>query len=138
VQKPRLNLQAHYAPLDIFFYDRVRLSPTIIYDCLVLCPNQALTPPPIANQTNSSRLPADLNGDAFISAHGSWNRNPPVGYRVLHVFFDKNGMPIKYEPFLAYQGPGDTGAHSFTHTHAQASFAAPLARHMCSSPDIIR
>lgn len=81
VQKPQLNLQAHYAPLDIFFYDR----------------------------TNSSRLPADLNGDAFISAHGSWNRNPPVGFRVLHVFFDKNGMPIKYEPFLAYQGPGDTG-----------------------------
>jgi hypothetical protein len=28
---------------------------------------------------------------------------------------DKNGMPIKYEPFLAYQGPGDTGtAASFS------------------------
>jgi hypothetical protein len=38
-----------------------------------------------------------------------------VGFRVLHVLMDKNGMPIKYEPFLAYQGPGDTGtAASFS------------------------
>jgi hypothetical protein len=97
----------------------------------------ALTPPPIANQTNSSRLPADLNGDAFISTHGSWNRNPPVGFRVLHVFFDTNGMPIKYEPFLAYQGPGDTGAHPSRHTR-HTRHTGSLAHNVLTSTDTIR
>jgi glucose/arabinose dehydrogenase len=30
---------------------------------------------------------------AFVSQHGSWNREPPAGYRVLYVPFGANGFP---------------------------------------------
>lgn len=38
-------------------------------------------------------LPAAYRGGAFIGQHGSWNRNPQVGYRVIHVTFE-NGKPM--------------------------------------------
>jgi len=47
-------------------------------------------------------------GDAFVSFRGSWNRNPPAGYRVDHVKF-VNGSPVSDSPFLAFEGPGNTG-----------------------------
>ncbi len=37
-------------------------------------------------------LPAHFSGGAFIGQHGSWNRSPPSGYRVVFVPFDK-GRP---------------------------------------------
>jgi len=45
---------------------------------------------------------------AFVSFHGSWDRQPPVGYRVDWVEF-ANGFPVKSEKFLYYSGPGETG-----------------------------
>ena len=41
-------------------------------------------------------LPAKYKGGAFIGQHGSWNRKPAVGYRVIFVPFSggkPNGMP---------------------------------------------
>ena len=46
------------------------------------------------------------SGDAFVSLHGSWNRDPPMGYRVDHVSFDASGFPVSNTPFLGYEGPG--------------------------------
>jgi len=77
VVKPALNMQAHFAPLDINFY-------------------------------YGTQWPAAFQNSAFVASHGSWNRQPAVGYRVLHVTLS-NGMPVKYEPFLYYSGPGETG-----------------------------
>lgn len=37
-------------------------------------------------------FPARYRGGAFITEHGSWNRSPYVGYKVVYVPF-KNGMP---------------------------------------------
>lgn len=37
-------------------------------------------------------LPASYKGGAFVAQHGSWNRDPQVGYRVIHVAFE-NGKP---------------------------------------------
>src|SRR5204862_2900151 len=37
-------------------------------------------------------LPAPFRGGAFIGQHGSWNRNPPSGYKVIFVPFS-NGRP---------------------------------------------
>ena len=37
-------------------------------------------------------LPAHYQGGAFVGQHGSWNRNPPSGYRVVFVPFT-NGVP---------------------------------------------
>lgn len=38
--------------------------------------------------------PAFANG-AFIGQHGSWNRRPPAGYKVVYVPFADNGFPVK-------------------------------------------
>ncbi|RWR02364.1 L-sorbosone dehydrogenase [[Pantoea] beijingensis] len=38
-------------------------------------------------------LPAEYKGGAFISEHGSWNRKPLNGYRVVWVAF-KDGKPV--------------------------------------------
>jgi len=29
-----------------------------------------------------------MTGDAFVAFHGSWNRNPPAGYRVARIPID--------------------------------------------------
>ncbi len=39
-----------------------------------------------------SALPARYQNGAFVGQHGSWNRKPPAGYRVVFVPF-ANGMP---------------------------------------------
>jgi glucose/arabinose dehydrogenase len=41
---------------------------------------------------NQALGPAFASG-AFIGQHGSWNRNPPSGYRVIFVPFDAAGKP---------------------------------------------
>lgn len=41
---------------------------------------------------SGSTLPAHFNGGAFIGQHGSWNRNPRSGYKVVFVSFE-NGKP---------------------------------------------
>ncbi len=55
-------------------------------------------------------FPADALGDAFVTMHGSWNADPATGYRVVRLFFEGGTHPLRYEPFLAYQGPGETGS----------------------------
>jgi glucose/arabinose dehydrogenase len=37
-------------------------------------------------------LPAELSEGAFVGQHGSWNRDPPSGYKVIFVPFE-NGRP---------------------------------------------
>lgn len=39
-----------------------------------------------------NQFPAEMQGGAFIGQHGSWNRKPRSGYKVIFVPF-KNGMP---------------------------------------------
>jgi glucose/arabinose dehydrogenase len=53
-------------------------------------------------------LPARYHAGAFIGQHGSWNRRPPVGYRVIFVPF-ANGRPsgsptVVLDGFLDAQG----------------------------------
>jgi len=45
------------------------------------------------------QFPAEYRNDAFIAFHGSWNRFPPAGYRVVRVRFRK-GQPVGYEDFV--------------------------------------
>ena len=45
-------------------------------------------------------FPAEYQGDAFVSLHGSWNAEQPTGYKIVRVPF-KNGRPVGYyENFL--------------------------------------
>ena len=80
VVPPVLSMQAHAAPLDLFFYD-------------------------------GSAFPSSYAGDLFVTFHGSWNRDEPTGYKVVHIPFGTDGMPSgEPVPFLEYGGTGDEGA----------------------------
>lgn len=57
-------MPAHYAPLGITFYDGN------------------------ACNTSAGAFPCSMKGDAFVAFHGSWNRNPPEGYRVVRIPID--------------------------------------------------
>ena len=54
---------------------------------------------------DNENWPGIKYADAFVALHGSWNRDPPGGYRVDHVIY-KDGDPVDNVPFLGYQGPG--------------------------------
>jgi glucose/arabinose dehydrogenase len=56
-------------------------------------------------------FPAELLGSALVTFHGSWNRSPATGYKVVRIPFGQDGMPSG-DPvsFLEYSGTGDTGS----------------------------
>ncbi len=84
---PATFIQAHSAPLDITFFDA---QPT-------------------------GALPEKWRGGAFVALHGSWNRNPPTGYKVVWIPFDAQGkapMPTSTQstttfPYEIVLGGGD-------------------------------
>jgi Raf kinase inhibitor-like YbhB/YbcL family protein len=47
-----------------------------------------------------NQFPAQYRNDAFVAMRGSWNRNPPSGYEIVRVRFDKSGTPASIEPFI--------------------------------------
>ncbi len=46
-------------------------------------------------------FPAEFQGQIFVAEHGSWNRTPPIGYRVMLARLDENNTVTSYEPFAA-------------------------------------
>jgi len=44
-------------------------------------------------------FPAEYRNDAFVTMHGSWNRQPPSGYEVVRVKFENN-QAVAIEPFI--------------------------------------
>ncbi len=71
------------------------------------CPT--ILPPVLTYQAHSApigmvfytgaQFPAAYHGDAFVAMRGSWNRNPPTGYKVVRVRF-QNGWPVGFEDFM--------------------------------------
>jgi len=57
---------------------------------------------------NKDSFPSKYKGNAFVSLHGSWDRQPPAGYRVDLIELS-NSIPVKSTRFLSYIGPGDKG-----------------------------
>jgi glucose/arabinose dehydrogenase len=46
-------------------------------------------------------FPADYEGSAFVTMHGSWNRSRRTGYKVVRLLFDASGTPTgDYEDFM--------------------------------------
>lgn len=43
-------------------------------------------------------FPPEYKNKIFIAQHGSWNRNTPIGYRVMMATLEGNKV-VKYEPF---------------------------------------
>ncbi|RYX86751.1 YbhB/YbcL family Raf kinase inhibitor-like protein [bacterium] len=48
-----------------------------------------------------NQFPAEYRNDAFIALRGSWNRNPPSGYQLARIHFDKAGKPVSVTPFVS-------------------------------------
>lgn len=47
----------------------------------------------------ASQFPEEYRNDAFVTMRGSWNRNPPSGYKVVRVRYE-NGKPVEFEDFI--------------------------------------
>ena len=65
------------------------------------------------------QFPVSYGGDAFVTLHGSWNREPPSGYEVVRVHFEANNKPASITPFLS-------GFLRKTGDHSWARFARPF------------
>ncbi len=46
------------------------------------------------------QFPETYQNDAFVAMRGSWNRQEPVGYKIVHVDFDEEGQPVAIEDFV--------------------------------------
>ena len=97
--QPSTFIQAHSAPLDIIFFD----------------------------DQPKGALPERYRGGAFVALHGSWDRSPATGYKVIWIPFDASGkapMPTSTAtdttfPYEVILGGGDAtgpkdGAWSWT------------------------
>jgi glucose/arabinose dehydrogenase len=49
---------------------------------------------------HAAQFPEEYRGDAFVALHGSWNRKPATGDKVVPIHF-KNGAPAGFEDFLS-------------------------------------
>lgn len=84
-----MAMQAHSAPLGITFFN-------------VSSPFK----PPHSSIECSGGFPAHMLGDAFVGFHGSWNRDTPTGYKVVHIPMTSRGLPCFPLPndFLCHAG----------------------------------
>jgi glucose/arabinose dehydrogenase len=56
-----------------------------------------------------SQFPAEYKNDAFVTMHGSWNRDKPSGYRIVRVHFNEAGQPEKITDFITgFYNPQDS------------------------------
>jgi glucose/arabinose dehydrogenase len=39
---------------------------------------------------NGDRFPSEYRGDMFVAFHGSWNRTPPTGYKIVRISMRDN------------------------------------------------
>lgn len=46
------------------------------------------------------QFPEEYQNDAFVAMRGSWNRQEPVGYKVVHIDFDEAGQPVAINDFI--------------------------------------
>lgn len=73
-------------------------------------PPQEVTFPDVEFQAHAASLgfkfytgdmfPADYQGDAIVTQHGSWNRTEPVGYKLMRVTFDDDNKVSGKEVFI--------------------------------------
>lgn len=48
---------------------------------------------------NHDQFPAEYRGVALVAMRGSWNRNPPSGYKIVRVRY-QDGWPVGFEDFM--------------------------------------
>lgn len=75
-----ISMPSHSAPLGITFYDWKNMTQ---YE--------------YESQECNGGFPKGMDKFAFIAFHGSWNREPPTGYKIVFVPFDEAGEAL-YQP----------------------------------------
>jgi glucose/arabinose dehydrogenase len=85
-----VSMPSHSAPLGIVFYDWKNVTRKE-YD----------------GRGCTGGFPAAMDKFAFIAFHGSWNRDPPTGYKVVFVPLDEGGNAI-YQPIDLFRHGGET------------------------------
>lgn len=81
--EPRGSTKAEYCPRTV--------APTISY--------QAHSAPIQMAFYTASQFPAEYRNDAFVAMRGSWNREPPTGYKIVRIRF-RDGKPVAMDDFL--------------------------------------
>jgi len=46
-----------------------------------------------------TQFPPEYRGDAFVAMHGSWNRVPPIGYKIVRIGFEGD-RPVEAQDFV--------------------------------------
>jgi len=93
---PWFYIGGHADPRRAGERDDVLRRETIVPDVLM----QAHSAPLGIAFYEGSMFPSDYKGDAFVTLHGSWNRNPRTGYKVVRLRF-KDGAPTgEYDDFM--------------------------------------
>lgn len=74
----------------------------------VVCPTKA--PSTVDLQAHSAPLgidfivgdgwPSEMQGDAIVAFHGSWNRTEPTGYKLVRLILDENGNYVETKDFI--------------------------------------
>ena len=108
VVPPSLVMPAHTAPLGIAFFGAADAH----------LPLQQQPGPTCAGNTNSTTassassagtagaFPCAWVGDAFVALHGSWNRQPPVGYSLVRLPFSGGEPTGEVLSVVAHGGDG--------------------------------
>ncbi|KAK9803128.1 hypothetical protein WJX73_008615 [Symbiochloris irregularis] len=81
-------------------------------------PSQALGPHVAALGVafyQGDMFPMQYNGSLFIAQHGSWDRVPKIGYRVMNAAVMANGSTTSYEYFASgwLQNASDTSSNAY-------------------------
>ena len=80
--------------------ERPDLAGKAIVPDVLLQPHSAALQTVFYNGAGSAAFPAAYKGDGFATLHGSWNRAPRTGYKVVRVKMN-NGVPTgEYQDFL--------------------------------------
>ena len=97
VVPPAMVMTAHTAPLGIAFFGATDAH---LPKGAIPCTNASVATP-------SGAFPCGWIGDAFVAQHGSWNRDPPVGYAIVRLPFAGGDSPTGEEaPVLWHGGEG--------------------------------
>jgi len=101
---PMCNMQAHTAPLGMLFYPSKQLEQSRAEAESARQPD----PAPFAFPSSS-----DGHEYLYVGQHGSWNREPPVGYKVQRFLLSDSGSSGKGMITQDYVGSTDNDFFSF-------------------------
>jgi len=95
------------------------------------CAEKAV-PPRLSIRAHSAPIDGKFDKDftnMYVSLHGSWNRQPATGYKVIQIPFTKNAASGAYEPVAPSDAPIPTGYSDILWTQNEGS---------CSSASCLR